>query len=492
MFEEDYTMAYIYGQRSQYTLFPKSVDEYVGEQDPVRVYDALVNELDFKELGIDLDLYKGGPDEYDPKTMLKIIVYGYTNSQRSSRKLELACHRDVSFMWLTGGLAPDYRTIARFRKDHAEAIRQVLRQIVRLCIKWGLIEGNALFIDSTAMEANASIRKTFTPENCRERLVKLDAHIDKLLKETESLDKEQEQQGSLVKVKEELLNVQKLRSDIQAVDKELKGQSLTELNTTDRDCVKVKSSGRCRAGYKAQAATDGRHGLFVNTDVLASATDANKLSLEFKAAVDVLERTPAMVASDSGYCSAPDVAQIADTTTVVMPTQQQIDKERSDEKDPLVKAFSKEAFSYDASRDTYICPAGQELVFQFSSTNQKGHAQKNYRTQQRGSCAACIHFGVCTTNQHQGRKIVRDEFEPIRERLKAVYESPLGQDIYKKRKIRCELPFAQIKHNGGVRRFLLRGLTGVNAEFALLATGYNITRMITILGAAGILARLQT
>ena len=297
-------MAYIYGQRSQYSLFPQSIDEYVGDQDPVRVYDALVNELDFKELGISLDLYKGGPDEYDPKTMLKIIVYGYANSVRSSRKLEKACHRDVSFMWLTGGLAPDYRTMARFRKDHSEAIRKVLRQIVRLCIKWDLIEGNALFIDSTAMEANASIRKTFTPKNCKERLAKLDAHIDKLLKETESLDKKQEPQGSLVTVKEELLDLQKLRADVQAVNQELKEQSLTELNTSDRDCVKVKNSGRCRAGYKAQAATDSKHGLFVNTDVLASATDANKLSGQVKAATEVLGQTPCVVSSDSGYCSA--------------------------------------------------------------------------------------------------------------------------------------------------------------------------------------------
>jgi transposase len=486
-------MAYIYGQRSQYSLFPQSIDEYVGDQDPVRVYDALVNELDFKELGISLDLYKGGPDEYDPKTMLKIIVYGYANSVRSSRKLEKACHRDVSFMWLTGGLAPDYRTMARFRKDHSEAIRKVLRQIVRLCIKWDLIEGNALFIDSTAMEANASIRKTFTPKNCKERLAKLDAHIDKLLKETESLDKKQEPQGSLVKVKEELLDLQKLRADVQAVNQELKEQSLTELNTSDRDCVKVKNSGRCRAGYKAQAATDSKHGLFVNTDVLASATDANKLSDQVKAATEVLGQTPCVVSSDSGYCSAADVAKIdAQTTTVVMPTQQQIDKKRSEKENPAAKAFAKDAFSYDAASDTYTCPAGQKLVFQFYSTSPNGIRQKNYRTQDRGVCQNCAHFGVCTTEKRQGRKIVRDEFEHIREQLNSVYESPSGQAIYKKRKIFCELPFAHIKHNGGVRRFLLRGLAGVNAEFALLATGYNITRMITILGAAGILAKLQT
>ena len=452
----------------------------------------MINELNFKDLGIELEPFKGGPDEYDPKTMLKIIVYGYANSQRASRKLELACHRDISFIWLTGGLAPDYRTIARFRKDNLEAIRQVLRQIVRLCIKWDLIEGNALFIDSTAMEANASTRKTFTPESCPERLAKLDAYIDKLLKETDQLDKEQQDQASLVKVNEELLDLQKIRADIQAVKKELEEKSLTELNTTDPDCVKVKTAGRLRAGYKAQTATDGKHGLIVNTDVLASSTDANKLSGQIDSAADVLGHAPEVVASDSGYCSAPDVAKIDAATTVVMPTQQQIDKERCDQQDPSLKAFAKEAFVYDAANDTYTCPAKEKLVFKFSSTDAAGNSVKNYRTQERGVCQQCPHFGVCTKDERQGRKITRGEFEYIREQLKSTYESPLGQDIYQKRKIFCELPFAHIKHNGGIRRFLLRGLAGVNAEFALLAAGYNITRMITILGVMGIFAKIQT
>jgi len=130
------------------------------------------------------------------------------------------------------------------------------------------------------------------------------------------------------------------------------------------------------------------------------------------------------------------------------------------------------------------------LTFQFYSTNPKGTRQKNYRAP-CGVCRSCPHFGVCTTDSQKGRKIVRDELEPIRERLKATYESPPGQDIYRQRRIYSELPFAQIKHNDGVRRFLLRGLAGVNAEFALIAAAYNITRLMTLLGVAGILAKIQ-
>lgn len=483
-------MAYIYGQRSQYTLLPRSIDEYVGEDDPVRVYDAFVSELNFQDLGISLDPYQGGPDEYDPKTMLKIIVYGYANSVRSSRKLERACHRDISFIWLTGGLAPDYRTIARFRKEHSDAIRQILREVVRLCIKWDLIEGNALFIDSTVLEANASIRKTFTPKNSKERLTRLDAHIDRLLKETEQLDKSDESKGSLVKINKELLNCKKIRAEVQAVEQQLKQESLKELNTTDRDCVMIKSPGRCRAGYKAQTSVDDKHGLIVSTDVVASSTDAHKLSGQVANACAVLERAPVTVVSDSGYASAADAAKIDKKIVVVMPSQQQVSKERSNQKDSSVQTFTKHDFVYDTVDDAYICPMGQRLDFRFWSTDKQGYRLKNYRLGSGTICQACQHFGVCTKNP-QGRKIVRHEHESVRERLDAVYQSAEGQALYKRRKIRSELPFAQIKHNGGVRKFLLRGLPGVNAEFALLATGHNITRIVTILGVTGLLARIQ-
>lgn len=482
-------MAYVYGQRLQHLLFPASIDEYVGAEDPVRVYDAFIGELNFAELGINLDPLKGGPDEYDPRTMLKIIVYGYANSIRSSRKLELACHRDISFVWLTGNLAPDYRTIARFRKDHSEAIGRVLREVVRLCIKWDLIEGNALFIDSTAMEANASTRKSYTPENIKKRLAKIDAHIDRLLTESSRLDQEQDALGSLVKVKQELLNLETIRLGIKEVQAQMAQESLKELNTTDRDCVRVKSSGRCRAGYKAQSVVDDKHGLIVSTDVVASASDMHQLSGQIDNAKKVLDRQPQTVICDSGYASVDDAAKIDEDITVVMPSQQQVTKERKENNQASAKDFTKDKFQYDATSDSYTCPAGQILPYRFPSTGKNGQELKNYRPDP-GVCKACEYFHRCTNNS-QGRKITRHKLEHIRERIDETYQSPPGQEIYQRRKIRSELPHAQIKHNGGIRRFLLRGLAGVNAEFSLLALVHNITRIMTILGTGGVLAKLH-
>jgi transposase len=131
-------MAYLRGERQQTSLFPSSLEEYVSEEDPVRVYDAFVDQLDFSILGIVMDEQQMGAPEFDPVAMLKLLVYGYAYGIRSSRKLERALHHNVSFMWLMGGLKPDHKTIARFRRDHREALKGVLHQCVRLCLKLGL------------------------------------------------------------------------------------------------------------------------------------------------------------------------------------------------------------------------------------------------------------------------------------------------------------------------------------------------------------------
>src|SRR5881397_3539209 len=142
-------MAYRYGNREQFGLFPQSIEDYVGKEDPVRAYDAFVERLDFSQLGIEIDEHQVGNSEYDPRAMLKLLVYGYSYGIKESRKLERATHHNLSFMWLMGGLKPDHKTIAEFRRQHKGALTKVLKQCVRMCIKLDLIAGNVLFVDGT-------------------------------------------------------------------------------------------------------------------------------------------------------------------------------------------------------------------------------------------------------------------------------------------------------------------------------------------------------
>ena len=154
-------MAYRYGERNQVNMFPPSIEELVAPDDPVRAYDAFVDALDFDALGLSYEVKPGCP-QYDPRAMVKILLYGYSYGIRSSRKLERATHHNISFIWLTGGLKPDHKTISEFRRRNKKALKKIIKQCAKMCVKLGLIEGNTLFLDGTKLRGNASISKTLT------------------------------------------------------------------------------------------------------------------------------------------------------------------------------------------------------------------------------------------------------------------------------------------------------------------------------------------
>lgn len=264
-------MAYKRGNREQMTMLPPTIEEYVGEDDPVRAYDAFVEALNLEELGIEVKEVKVGNSAYEPKTMLKILVYGYSYGWRSSRKLERALHHNLSFIWLTGGMKPDHKTIAKFRQDNRGALKKVLKQCVRLCIELKLIEGNTLFIDGSKMRANASINQTWTEERCRKVLEKTDRQIEEILKECEQTDTRES--GTQRGLSEELQDKRALREKVQAIVEKIKEEERTQLNAVDEDCVKVRGRQGTHAGYNAQIAVDEKHGLIVNSDVVNESND---------------------------------------------------------------------------------------------------------------------------------------------------------------------------------------------------------------------------
>ena len=207
-------MAYRHGDRKQRALFPQSIDEYIPKDAPVRAYDAFVDSLDFDKLGINLDGRKVGCPQYDPKAMLKLLVYGYSYGIRSSRKLEREAHYNLSFIWLVGGLKPDHKTIAEFRRKNKSALQKVLKQCARLCIELKLIEGNTLFVDGSKVRANASINSSWTKQKSLKRLEKIDCRIAEILSECESVDQAEHDNPSMVQMKKELSEKETLKAKV--------------------------------------------------------------------------------------------------------------------------------------------------------------------------------------------------------------------------------------------------------------------------------------
>ncbi len=472
-------MAIRQGNRDQVNMFPTTIQDYVGEDDPVRVYDTFVEALNMEGLGIEAVHDKVGNPSYDPKAMLKLLVYGYSYGWRSSRKLERAVYHNLSFIWLMGGLRPDHKTIANFRRNNKEALKKVLKQCVRICIDLDLIEGNTLFIDGSKMRANASINQIWTEGRCNKALEKIDNRIEEILKECEKAD--EHESWSFVKLSEELKDKEVLKGKVRGILEKIKEEDRKHMNGTDKDSVKVKGRQGIHAGYNAQIVVDEKNGLIVNSDVVNESNDMNQFTMQVEEANAVLGKKCKVACADAGYSNVENLKDTVDEgIEVVVPSQKQA-LHRGKE-DP----FSKDKFTYDEKNNQYTCPEGKVLRYSHYS-KVKGHYL--YRIKGPSNCINCRYFGKCTNNK-RGRAIIRLKNEKLKEELEALYASNNGQEVYKKRKEKTELPFGHMKRNLNVQAFLLRGSKGVNAEMAILSTCFNISRMITIIGMSKLASKL--
>jgi transposase len=463
-------------------LLPQRIEEYIAPDDPVRAYDAFVEALDLRELGITLDPHKVGNSEYHPLSMLKLLVYGYSYGMRSSRKLERATHHNLSFIWLTSGLKPDHKTIAEYRRRNRSALAQVLKQCARICIKLNLIEGNTLFLDGSKIRANASIKNTWTKEKAQKALKHIDKRIKDILTQCDRVDEAEEGTGSLVTMDKELKDQKILKSKVKGILKELEEEKQKSLNTTDPECTRINSLQGSHAGYNLQSTVDEKEGLILSSDVVSENNDLNQFASQINQANQILGKKCKTAVADSGYASTEELEKIDQQgIKVIVPSQRQASKFEPHE-------FAKERFTYDPKNDCYICPQGHKLIFYHLNKQEKNKA---YMISDKKICLACPHYGICTRSK-TGRTIARLLNEEVRQRLEAQYEEPQSQEIYKLRKQKAELPFGHIKRNLKVDSFLLRGLKGVRAEASIFSTCFNLVRMITLLGVPALVKELST
>ncbi len=477
--KEGCKLAFRIGNRKQINLLPVSIEEYVGASDPVRAYDAFVDRLDFSELGIEIDEKKVGNSNFDPVSMMKLLVYGYSYGWRSSRKLERAVQHNMSFIWLMGGLRPDHKTIANFRKNNFDALEKVLKQCARMCIELDLIDGNMFFVDGTKIRANASRCKNYTHEKYEKKLKEVDERIEQLLLGCEEIDALEEEKESLVKMKEELHDQEKLKSAIEIAMAKFKDIGLKTkngkertVNKTDPQCALMSSVQGSHASYNVQSVVDEKNSLIVSMDANDITSDISQFASQINNAEEVTGKECKIAVADAGYADIDELASIDSRgTTVIVPSKRQALHGEE-------KGFSKSDFSYNKEQDCYYCPCGEKLTY-----NKKAGDSKRlyYFITDAKICAACKHFGKCTQSK-DGRRIVRLANEEIKEKLEELYLKPESQEIYKKRQAKVEHPFGHIERNLGITNFLVRGQQGAKAEISFGATCFNIARMITIFG----------
>jgi transposase len=463
-------MSHVSGQsRYQLVLFPQALDDVVPVDHSVRVVDAFVDTLDLRALGFErVDAEATGRPGYAPADLLKLYVYGYANQLRSSRRLERETERNIEVLWLINRLRPSFKTIADFRKDHAEAIVGACRAFVMFCRAQSLVGGGTVAIDGTKIGAVASRKKVITPKKLAERIAAVEREIKAHLEAMDQADAEEAAAPSAqIDVAAAVAELAARGEDLQRQAQKLAKEDLNQRVEGEEDArlMRTPNHGR-QVAYNAQTAVDAKNGLIVAFDLTNEGNDERQLHPMASQARDALGVDNLTAVADTGYSNGEQGERCAnDNITAIVPRPKTVN--------PTGDAFfSRDAFTYDAQNDNYKCPAGETLKgVKVSRTEQK----KEYKTT---ACADCPLRPRCTAAPQ--RSITRGFHEDARQAMHARTASdPRWMKI---RRSVVEHPFGTLKWMMGSPRFLVRGLKKAKAEFGLAALGYNMKRAIKILG----------
>ncbi len=464
--------------RTQATLFPERIDDYVAEDNPVRVIDVFIDDLDISGLGFKSEPAATGRPGYHPKTMLKLYVYGYLNRIQSSRRLEREAQRNVELMWLLGRLAPDFKTIADFRKDNGGAIRLVCREFVVLCRKLNLLSDTLVAIDGSMFKAVNGRDKNYTRAKMKRRLQELEASIERYLERLATTDATESPgddaktlNDKVAALREEMQRLKKLEVRmLQAPDHQL---SLTDL---DARSMNARSSGI--VGYNVQSAVDSRHHLIIAHEVRNVGSDRRQLSPLARQAKAALGARKLEVVADRGYYNGDEIraCEEAGIEAYLPKPKTSWNKARG--------FFDRSAFTYIAEDDEYRCPAGERLTYRFT----RQEAGKTIHRYWSSACGDCAIKPRCTTGRN--RRVSHWEDEEVLERAQARLDR--RPEIMRLRRATVEHPFGTIKSWMGSTHFLTKTLPRVRTEMSLHVLAYNMKRAINLLGTERIVPAIRT
>jgi transposase len=460
--------------RGQSTLFPECLEDWVVEDNPVRVIDAFVDALDLGDLGFSgVAPETTGRPSYHPSVLLKLYIYGYLNRVQSSRRLEREASRNVEVMWLTGRLVPDHKTIADFRKDNGKAIRQVCTRFVELCRQMGLLATASVAIDGSKFKAVNNRDRNFTLAKVERRRAQLEESVARYLSQLDTADRHEPSEALAMKterLKEKLAKLKEEMAKLATIEAQMLASPDQQVSLTDPDSRSMATSGRGSGvvGYNVQVAVDTKHHLIVVHDVINVGNDRAQLARMAKQAKAALQAEELAAVADRGYFSSPEILECAEAgITVTLPK-------------PLTSGaksqgrFGKQDFVYLPEKDVYRCPAGEQLTYRFSA-EEHGKTIRRYWTT---ACPKCPLQSQCTTGPM--RRIPRWDHEQL---LDAVQERlDASPEAMRMRRETVEHPFGTMKARMGATHFLTKTLPKVATEMALSVLAYNLTRVMNIVG----------
>ena len=457
--------------REQRWLLPPSLDDLLPLDHPARFVAEFVDALGregWAELGVGIDGDPMGAPAYHPRALLSVWLYGFMTGVRSCRKLEAACRDQIPYLWLTGCQYPDHNTLWRFYRDHRQAMRRLFKRTVRTAVTMKLVDLALQAVDGTKVGANAAAGRTYNAGQLRRILDRVERAISDLEAQNEGGE-----ESAAVHLPDELADKMALRDRVRQAMDDLENQERRkQINLTDSDARVMKTDKGFTPGYNAQVtvspvepAREITGMLVMAVDVVDEPNDYYRLAPMVIQAEETTGMKAPMTLADAGYFTGSHLEECERRGQRVAVPDPQKNILRH-------QPYRKDLFTYDEDNDCYYCPHGQTLSF-VKNKPKRGMTIRMYRAS--GSvCRACPAFGVCTRDGTYGRGLEVGPHDAALRRHRAWMETEEAKEVYGLRKLLVEPVFGIMKEQLGARRFLLRGLANVNAEWTMLAIAFNL------------------
>ncbi|MEN8207274.1 MAG: IS1182 family transposase [Pseudomonadota bacterium] len=466
--------------RNQSTLFPECLEDYIAEDNPVRVIDVFVDELDLGQLGFGrVEPKITGRPAYHPSMLLKLYIYAYLNRVQSSRRIEREAQRNVELMWLTGRLMPDHKTISDFRKDNKKGVRGMCREFVVLCRRLNLFTQAMVVIDGSKFKAVNKRDRNFTRAKMKRSLAQVEASLDRYFEQLEQADREESSIADVktVNLKDKIATLKQEMARLNALEVQMQEAPDQQVSLTDPDARSMKSRGNGIVGYNVQTAVDAEHHLIVAHEVTNKGDDRSQLSSMAKQAREAMDAEDLTVIADAGYFKNKELLSCHKAgITANVPKPETSDKRARG-------MFGKRDFRYVPDKDEYRCPADERLIWRMTSEKNELVIHSYWSS----NCQTCALKSQCTTGKE--RRVTRWEHEAILEAM----QDRLDRDPENMRVRRetVEHPFGTIKSWMGSTHFQMRTLKHVSTEMSLHVLAYNLKRAMSILGIKPLIQAIQ-
>ena len=443
--------------RNQFMI--TSLDDMIDENSNVRIIDAYVKSLDVDKLGYKVYTNKVGRPAYDPRDLIGLYLYSYMSRVMSSRMMEQQTYINIEIMWLLNGAHPDHSTIAAFRSKNSQALTNTFHDFTKTCIKLGLVGGSIVSVDGTKLRANNNKKRNFSANSLSKKIAHIDEQISEYLS---ALDRNDH-------AKDDLQILESRKASYQEMLEQLNNSDETQISTTDPDSrLMDNKKGGLDVAYNIQATVDAKNALVIDQYVINAPTDQGELSRASARSQEILSTKDITILADKGYYNGQDLEKTFSLGVTPIVSRQN---------PPVRKGmYSLNDFIYNEENDSFTCPQNK-LLTRISNDTSKHQVYAN-----KEACRSCPYKSQCFKQggKHKYRKIIKDiHFKTM---LKADRLFETTKELYHIRQELSEHVFGSIKRQLGFPQLNVRTKPKVEGEVSLLFLGYNLKRVINIIG----------